>query len=293
MITLVVKNRRRLLGNLEGGVSDPHVLLSALGESVEQCVLNISEVHPEVEVWKHVVMEDHVHVLLYVSRNMIEKNLGIVVKGFKTGCNKALRSLFPEHKSLLPLFEEGYHDRILYREGQLEALKHYIADNPRRLAIKRHYPHLFRKYLHIVIANRDYAAYGNIFLLKEVEKSQVIVHRRDSQEEHQQHIVEWMKVLDNDGVLVSPFVSPREKQVRDMARECGGKLIVLKENGFPEVFKPNGWEFEYCVQGKLLLLAPWPFHQEKTKITRDQCLSLNSMASDICSITSKEARVVF
>lgn len=281
-----------MLGTLEGGIGNPHVHLSALGESVEQCVLFIPRVHPEVEVWKHVVMEDHVHVLLYVSRSMAGKDLGVVVKGFKTGCNKALRSSYPGQEALLPLFEEGYHDRILRREGQLEAMKHYIADNPRRLAIKRHYPHLFRKYLHIVVAGQDYAAYGNIFLLREVEKSQVIVHRRDSQEEHQHHLDEWMKVIDNEGVLVSPFVSPREKQVRDMAREREGKLIVLKENGFPEVFKPGGWEFEYCVQGKLLLMAPWPFHHEKTSITRNQCLSLNSMASAICSITTQETRVV-
>ena len=33
---------------------------------------------------------------------------------------------------LLPLFEEGYNDKILMHEGQLDNWKHYLDDNPRR-----------------------------------------------------------------------------------------------------------------------------------------------------------------
>lgn len=292
MLTMVVKDRRRLLGRLAGGVESPHIVHSPLGEKVIECIENITHFYKEIEIWKYVCMEDHVHILLFVSCQLTGITLGNVVKGFKTGCNKALRALFPHDEGLLPLFEEGYHDRIVYRKGQLQAIKQYIDDNPRRLAIKRYYPQLFRKYLHIVIAGQDYAAYGNILLLREVEKVQVVVHRSDTIDDHNRNLSMWKDVIENGGVLVSPFVSPREKEAREMARDYGGKLIVLKENGFPEVFKPYGWEFDYCIQGKLLLLAPWPFHYEKKRITRDQCLSLNSMASAICSITSQEARVI-
>ena len=32
-------------------------------------------------------------------------------------------------------WDDGYHDRILFHDGQLDAMIRYIADNPRRLAL--------------------------------------------------------------------------------------------------------------------------------------------------------------
>ncbi len=187
------------------------------------------------------------------------------------------------------LFEPGYHDRLLLRAGQLTTLKRYIADNPRRLAVKRQHPQLFRKRLHIRIGSQEYAAYGNIFLLRKPDKAQVLVHRADSPAVHAAHMQEWQQLILNGGVLVSPFISQREKEARDMARQHSGDLIILRENGFPDIFKPQGWEFPYCAAGHLLLLAPWPHHNERTTITRRQCLSLNDMARAIAAITDERA----
>ena len=190
------------------------------------------------------------------------------------------------------LFEPGYHDRLLLRAGQLTTLKHYIADNPRRLAVKRQHPQLFRKRLHIRIGSQEYAAYGNIFLLRKPDKAQVLVHRADSPAVHAAHMQEWQQLILNGGVLVSPFISPREKEARNMARQFSGDLIILRENGFPDIFKPQGWEFPYCADGHLLLLAPWPHHNERTTITRRQCLSLNDMAHAITAITLEQAVIL-
>lgn len=333
MLTMAVEGRRRLLGRLVGDAmapmgsdSAPRIELSQLGLEVEEVIRTIPFFHPEIEVWRYVIMEDHVHVLVRVVRPL-EKHLGKVVGAIKGACSKAYwRNLglpsdeqnrgVGEHRAPVggsgkqcgsvggtgvpakreakkrpPLFEEGYNDRILYRAGQLDVLKKYIADNPRRLAVKRQFPHLFRKYLHVRIGRHEYAAYGNIFLLRETTKSQVIVHRRDTAEEHEVHMKEWKQVVMEGGVLVSPFISPREKEVREMARECGGDMIILRENGFPDIFKPSGWEFDFCAEGRLLLLAPWPHHMERHTITRSQCLSLNEMANEICSLTMEEACV--
>lgn len=353
MLTMAVEGRRRLLGRLVGDAlapmgsdSAPRINLNQLGLEVEEVIRTIPFFHPEIEVWRYVIMEDHVHVLIRVVRPL-EKHLGKVVGAVKGACSKAYwRSLgLPpdeqnrgtsehcgsvggsgEHRGSVggsgehcasvggtgehcgsvggtgvpakrdakkrpPLFEEGYNDRILYRAGQLDVLKKYIADNPRRLAVKRQFPHLFRKYLHVRIGKQEYAAYGNIFLLRKTTKAQVIVHRRDTAEEHEAHMKEWKRVSVEGGVLVSPFISPREKEVREMAKECGGDMIILRENGFPDIFKPSGWEFDYCAEGRLLLLAPWPHHMERHTITRSQCLSLNDMAKEICSLTMEEACV--
>lgn len=44
----------------------------------------------------------------------------------------------------------------------------YVADNPRRYIYKKRYPDLFRRYLHLTLVNHEFAAFGNIFLLKEM-----------------------------------------------------------------------------------------------------------------------------
>ena len=63
--------------------------------------------------------------------------------------------------------------------------------------------------------------------------------------------------------------------------DAGQPWVVILENGFPPLYKPPGKYFEACARGLLLMLAPWPYHMEKRKISRSQCLQLNSMAHDI------------
>lgn len=97
---------------------------------------------------------------------------------------------------------------------------------------------------------------------------------------------------ENGGVLVSPFISPAEKRIRDQALAVGGSLIILRAEGFPERFKPSGYEFELCDSGSLLLLAPWPYSSRKNTITRSQALSLNAMAEQIAAISSEPVVLV-
>ena len=42
------------------------------------------------------------------------------------------------------LWAAGFQDSILFRDGQLDAMFNYLRDNPRRLAIKKLMPDLFR-----------------------------------------------------------------------------------------------------------------------------------------------------
>jgi hypothetical protein len=83
-------------------------------------------------------------------------------------------------------------------------------------------------------------------------------------------------------VLVSPCISPGEKEVSRAALTEGLPLVVLLENGFAPGWKPPGAWFKACAEGRLLLLAPWPHHAEKRPITRAQCLALNALAERIC-----------
>lgn len=62
------------------------------------------------------------------------------------------------------------------------------------------------------------------------------------------------------------------------AFEAGYSLIVLIENGFSPYQKPSGRQFDACSQGRLLIVAPWPHHDDYRKITKKQCEDLNTLA---------------
>lgn len=184
------------------------------------------------------------------------------------------------------LWEPGYHDRYLMHEGQLQTLHNYIHDTPKRLAIKRMKPDLFRVRQHLRVGNQEYASMGNIFLLKRPEKLQVFMHRRATAEEIQQETARLMAACERGAVLVTPGISPGEKAIVHAALEQGMPLVLLRENGFSEYEKPHGRYFEACAAGTLLLLSSWEHHTDRRTISRSQCLSLNDMARTICNDTT-------
>ena len=112
LVTLTVEARRPLLGQLVGNAeaSDdsaeaPRVELSELGKRVEACWKYISREHPEVEMLATMIMPDHLHGILFVERQM-EQHLGMIIKGFKVGCNKAYRELLPSLASKSALLQQ-------------------------------------------------------------------------------------------------------------------------------------------------------------------------------------------
>ena len=196
------------------------------------------------------------------------------------GCNHVFKELV---KSDLPgLWENGYNDMILEREGQLLRMKAYIHDNPRRLAMKRSHPDLFRVQRNIKVGDYTFAALGNIFLLDAPCLMQVQCTRKLTLQQINDTVQQFLSHAQNGAVLVSPSISPGEKAVMMAAFERGFPVIVLQENGFAPLAKPGGRRFDACAQGRLLMLAPWEHHNDKRIIKRGQCRDLNEMARVIC-----------
>ncbi len=317
MLTLVVDGRAPLLGVLKGSVDasrepydEPRVELSELGSTIRREETGkISRFYPWVEVWKVCIMPDHIHMIIRVKEDMPRgKHLGQVVRGFKTGCSRAwwrMSKGAPSGKTegtgaaeaagrrvitvpsaspdgLLPvLFERGYNDKILLHEGQLDNWKAYLDDNPRRLLIKRQNPQLFTVLHGMSVANHECQVVGNRFLLDIPDKMAVIVHRRYTDEENARLRKEWLACGERGGVLVSAAISPKEKEVMREAMNCGYRIILLRENGFPKLYKPTGESFDACHEGLLLQISPWDYHMERKTITRTQCMELNAMAEII------------
>ena len=209
-------------------------------------------------------------------------SLGMVIKGFKMGCNKAYWRIYGMNTAPRKgLFELGYNDKVLLHEKQLEGWKKYLDDNPRRLMVKRMNPELFTVMQNKEVAGRRCQMVGNCFLLDIPDKVAVVVHRRYSEEEVMRLREEWLACGERGGVLVSAAISSKEKEVLREAMNRGYRIVLLRENGFPRLYKPCGESFYACSEGLLLQISPWDYHMEKKTITREQCLELNEMAEKI------------
>ena len=209
-------------------------------------------------------------------------SLGMVIKGFKMGCNKAYWRIYGMNTTARKgLFELGYNDKVLLHERQLEGWKKYLDDNPRRLMVKRMNPGLFTVMQNKEVAGRTCQMVGNCFLLDIPDKVAVVVHRRYSEGDLRRLREEWLACGERGGVLVSAAISTKEKEVLREAMNRGYRIVLLRENGFPRLYKPCGESFYACSEGLLLQISPWDYHMEKKTITREQCLELNEMAERI------------
>ena len=290
--------------------------LTPLGMTIrDEEAQKISAIYKMVEVWKLCIMPDHIHMIVRVTEDLPEgKHLGDVVRGFKVGCTRAWQRLttpaslpattpasLPATTPASPpattpaasaagiapsaaspsLFESGYNDLILLGDGQLDNWKHYLDDNPRRLAVKRLCPDYFTTLNYADIAEWHCQLVGNSFLLDIPQKVAVIVHSGYSDEEYAYHRERWLACGEAGGILVSAAIARREKEVMREAMNRGYRLILARENGFPPLYKPSGESFDACSDGRLLQVSPWQYHMERRTISREQCLILNRLVEEI------------
>ena len=139
----------------------------------------------------------------------------------------------------------------------------YLHDNPRRLAIKRENPDLFRIHQQTPIGGVVCTTLGNIFLAEHPERAVLQCSRSLTQEQIEARKEECLREAANGTIYITAAISEGEKQIARALREKGYQLIVLLEKGFPEsdsphykYYKPQGVYFEACAAGKLLLVAP-------------------------------------
>ncbi len=306
MITLVLAERSQpLLGRLKGQGDGAFIELSDLGRAVAEQWMKISEFTPEIEPLDFVVMLDHFHGILRVKKTM-KRPLGSAVGAFKTRCTQAFRNLIARDEVQVPanwgctargrpakpvpacvqagLWAPGFQDSIAFNEERLARQIAYIKDNPRRLAIKRANRDLFKVVQRVPFQGGFLSALGNLFLLDAPQFVQVQCSRSATAAD----IAALKKqVLDRakaGAVVVSPCISPGEKEVARAAFEARVSLVVLKNMGFSPYSKPSGAYFDACAEGRLLMLAPiaWPYTTQKKPLTRLDACVMNRLAQLIC-----------
>lgn len=241
---------------------------TALGKAIKNTLRRFNSTEPNVRVLQYALMPDHLHILLFVEYPT-EDTLGKIIARFKIEVNKAAGTT--------GVFAKGFNDQILKSSRSLAVLYRYLQENARRLAVRRARPEFFRRVNALEIGGKTFQAYGNFQLLDCPFKEQVIVHRADSSETKQKNREQWLYTAANGGVLVSPFISPAEKEIRKEAEEAGGRFILIISEPMGERYKPTGREFELCEAGRLLIVSA----NLPGDLSRQTCLTMNTLAQTI------------
>lgn len=180
--------------------------------------------------------------------------------------------------------------RPMGQRRQLPATLRYIGMNPQRLATKRLMPGFFRVQEGIEIAERTYSGVGNIALLQAEHYAPVHVRRMMIEAEENgepQTLHEYMNgsvmAARKGTVMVSPFISPQEKQVMEVLLKEEHPFIYIADNGFRNYDKPSDGLFDAVAAGRVLILSPWEYDADKHHVTRADCVAMNQMAEEICN----------
>jgi len=267
------------------------IVLSPLGEQILRAEIpKIHQIYPQANVWQVAVMPDHLHLIIRISASLPEgKSLGSIIRGFKTGCSRAQWKLQSPGTPEKVLFESGYNDHILMRDGQLDNWKRYLAENPVRAWVRKQSPELMQRSICMIIGGVRFGGFGNFYLLRHPEKHQVFFHRKtdgvpteETEYWTQEH--ERLKNLGCHGdVLVTPGISECEKRIKNEAIQEKYRLIHIQKEPIGTLWKPERSRFLACTEGTLLILAPWT-KDMKGQGDSQRFHQLNEIASMICNI---------
>ena len=133
-VTIVAHGRAPVFGSIEAG----SMVLSPLGELAHTLWMAIPDRHSGVHIDAHVLMPDHAHglILLTGSDDVVTEasgstkrttTLGAVVRAWKALVTLEGRRLGLVHG---PLWQRGYHDRIVRDAEAFEQIRRYIIANP-------------------------------------------------------------------------------------------------------------------------------------------------------------------
>ena len=302
-VTLTIPSRDPMLGTLVIPDNDPaqaRVDILPLGKGVLDCLREVPARHPEIQILHYCLMPDHLHAVWYVKKQM-PKGILTAVRGFWQGAKKAadtlvLSSITPnsiQQNNQERIFTQMPFVRPMGQRRQLPATIRYIDMNPQRLATKRLMPGYFRVQEDIEIAGRKYSGVGNIALLQAERFAPVHVRRtmvEEAMHGDDKRLRDYMNscvlAARQGAVMVSPFISEKEKEVMVVLLAEEHPIIILADYGFRDYYKPSDGLFDAGAAGRVLILSPWEYDASKRHISRADCVALNGMAEEICRLSS-------
>ena len=129
-LTICARDKAYLFGTL---VSGETLQPTVLGRIVAEEISGIPARFPSVRVDTSIIMPNHLHVILVLTRNH-SVALSQVISDFKSGCYGKWRHHFLANGQPAPpsCWQRNYYERIIRDAAELEGHRQYILDNPGR-----------------------------------------------------------------------------------------------------------------------------------------------------------------
>lgn len=121
-------------------------------------------------------------------------------------------------------------------------------------------------------------------LLSAERKLPLVCHRSDAPFfERQRDAV--LRAAREGAVIVSAFVSPKEREIRRLLLMEQLPVIEVCDNGFGDRYKPSGKSFYACAENRLVQISPWNYEYcPDLAVNREVCLVMNELARVIAGV---------
>ncbi len=227
----------------------------------------------------------------------------------------------PANPDAPPLFDGGYCDVMPIDEAQLETQRAYIRNNPRnrllrmsnrqwllpqRMCVDTHLSlralkgYLQRECLPSQMTEEVWQRLSERLLVKDgmiycdrygsdelltKRLLPVVCHRKDAPL-YDTQLLRCMDAADEGAVMVSARIAKREQMIMDAMQKRSYPVVLITDNGFPEIFHPSEEKQTLCAASRLLLLTPWKYHYRKADegITVVECKTMNCITQAVCRL---------
>jgi len=125
-LTICAFERRMLFGTCRDGI----VSLDPIGQVVQSSWRATADMRPDVVLDEHIVMPNHMHAILHLSRDAPRKTLFSIIAGFKSDVTSTVRAMLSDKRYVV--WQKRFHDRVIRSGKELEQLREYIRANPAR-----------------------------------------------------------------------------------------------------------------------------------------------------------------
>ena len=271
-ITMATEPRRALFGRVENAA----VVHSDLGRLVLESMEAIPRFNPGILLHEHVLMPDHLHMNLRIQAGMAEplQVLGAAMRKFKSYTTTLARKML----SLPKIWQQGYHDRICVSRRFIEAIGRYIRYNPLKYELMYNQPDYMRIREPLDSARLDADSFwkgiGNTALLAADRKLLALRISQKVRASDIPHVVSRMEDAVRAGyILISGFISPGERAVRDMLLENRtASFIHILPSCMKNGHRPDSRYLRPLAEGRFLEIAEG---NDETEFGRNACLALN------------------
>lgn len=229
------------------------------------------------------------------------------------------------------LFVRGYNDVEPITPKEVQIKVNYIRDQARKRLIQGDHHECFRKYRHqhsrnwtmdrcmqVIMVDRTFrynaerckAAQenvrarliadahgialdhmGNKALLCSEKKLPLVCHSADAGrfEEQKAAVLETART---GWTIVSAFISPKERDIKQQMMVEGLPFIEVLDNGFSDKYKGMGKAFYALAENRLCQITPWTYLYQKDTPVKDGEKKAATISREMCLVMNELARVI-